>query len=105
MAQRSESLAWEFELVESGYEHIKIARGRKVRFEGRVPAGFSKHLSVGDTVLQKPLKNMWRLKFAIKMHNDRAVIQVGPYYDKIGFFEFDLGESKKRVSEIIGGGA
>ena len=69
-------VTWPFVLVTEGIERIRVMRSCRIAFEGAVPAGFSMHLTIGDSVQKKdPSWNHWKCKFSIEMHSGRPSVR------------------------------
>lgn len=66
-------------LVEKGLERIRIVRRGKIIFDGGLPAGTTRHLTIGDSVLVKRGSRFIR-KFYIRMWYGRPALRFGADY-------------------------
>ena len=73
-------VSWHFLLVNCGIEHIRIVNDGTIKFEGRVPAGFSRHLVIGDSVMIKAPKAKWQTKFRLVIKDGRPALRFGTVY-------------------------
>jgi hypothetical protein len=71
---------WNFRLVNTGVEHIRVIREKTILYDGVVPAGFSMHLTVGDKVLYRIGTGRWRKKFALIIRKGHPYIKFGETY-------------------------
>jgi len=76
------ALWWKFMLVLSGVERIRVMRGGAIHYEGTVWAGFTTHLTLGDSVLTKLNGRRWLKKFDICLHRGKPAIHFGKFYGK-----------------------
>lgn len=84
------ALSWDILLVPSGYERLRIMRGRTLLKEGTFPRGFSMRLSLGDRVYQclsamrakSHGAGQPRMKFRICIWQGKPSLQFGTMFGK-----------------------
>lgn len=76
------ALWWKFMLVLAGVERIRVMRDHAIHYEGTVWAGFTMHLTLGDSVLTKVNGRRWLRKFTICLHRGKPALQFGRCYGK-----------------------
>ena len=76
-------ISWPMTLVESGFEEIEVRREGKVIYRGTEPAGYSRHLMVGDSVWYRR-KNNSRMtkKWELTLHQGTPHIRFGDTFGK-----------------------
>jgi hypothetical protein len=70
-------LSWPFVLVNGGLEKVRVTNGREVKFEGTVPAGYVRHLVVGDGVLSW-VRGRWHRKFYVALDKGQPCVRFPP---------------------------
>jgi hypothetical protein len=71
--------SWGVVLVNSGVETVRIMRRKQVVFEGSLPAGFTRTLFLGDSVLVKRPRSggKWLKKFSVCLFRGHPSLHFG----------------------------
>ena len=77
----SSAISWNFCLVNSGMEEIVVRRNGKELYHGTVPAGFSMHLTIGDSVLVRRGGRLIK-KFDLRIWREKPYLRFGERYGK-----------------------